>query len=134
MKFAPHQHMPPQRNVLRRYGFFWHAEWMENLAIHPRYVTQAVYFARVPSTGRAAAPLPLPIPTSRGFSDLAELPSGAMRAFLLGKGHGKGPFAAVGSVIKAELRRPRGLAECGHAACTARTNQPPGGRPRVHSF
>ena len=58
---------------------------MENLAIHPRYVTQAAYFARVPSTGRAVALLSLPMPTSRGFSNLAELPSGVMRAFLLGK-------------------------------------------------
>ena len=51
--------MPPQHGVLRRYGLFWHADWMENLAIvHPRYVTQAVYFARVPFTGREVAPLP----------------------------------------------------------------------------
>ena len=52
--------MPPQPNVLRRYGFVWHADWMENLAIHPRYVTQAVYFARAMYLAREVAPLPLP--------------------------------------------------------------------------
>ena len=119
---------PRQLNMmfLRLHGLIWHVDWMETLAMHPHYVTQAVCFARSPFTGRASGLLPLPMPTSRGFSNLAELPSGVMRAFLLGRGRGKGTFAAVDSVMKAKLRRPRGLAECGHAACMSQTNQPPG--------
>ena len=84
------------------------------------YFTRAVYLAR------EGAPLQVPILTSRGFFNLAELPSGVMRAVVLSHRHGKGPYAAVSSVIKAQIRDRRCLSECGHAACTARTNQPPG--------
>ena len=34
---------------------FQHADWVENLAIHPRYETEAAYFARVLSVPTAVA-------------------------------------------------------------------------------
>ena len=53
---------PRQLNMmfLRLHGLIWHVDWMETLAIHPRYRTQAEYFARVPSTyGSCSGPPPI---------------------------------------------------------------------------
>ena len=94
MKFSSHQPMATQHDVLRQHGLFWHADWTENLAIHPRYVTQAVYFAHVPSTGPAVALLQSPMPTSRGFSNLTELPPASCGRFSSAKDTAKGPELA----------------------------------------
>ena len=59
-KFPADQPTATQHDVLRLHGLIWHVDWMETLAIHPRYRTQAEYFARVPSTyGSCSGPPPI---------------------------------------------------------------------------
>ena len=91
----------------------------------PCYENQAAYWPNIPSVPACGALLQWPCPIARGVSDLGKFYSGVMPAFLLGKGHDKGPEAGLSAVIKAQICARRCLSKCGHAACTARTNQPP---------
>jgi hypothetical protein len=113
-------------DVLRQHGLYELADWAENPAIAPDYAQQSAYWSSVLSAPAMREFAEWPCPVARGFQPEPELPFGVMRAVVLIHRHGKGPYAAGSSVIKAQIRDRRCLSECGHAACTARTNQPPG--------
>ena len=105
LKFSPHQPMPAPHGVLRLNSLFQHMDWVENLAIHPCYVTQAAFRARAVSTCCSG---PAPIAMFH-FTWVLKYRRAALRRHVgvsPCKEHGKEPFVAVGLPIKAELRRP----------------------------
>ena len=101
-------------DVLRRHGLYELADWAENLAIAPYYAQQLAYWSCVLCAPAHGALLEWPCSLACGFCNLAELPFGGMRAVVLSHRHGKGPYDAVSSVIKAQIRDRRCLSECGH--------------------
>ena len=130
-KFSAHQPMATGHDILRLHRLIQHADFLETSAIHPRYETQAAYFARVPSTGRPVALLQVPCQVSRGSFHIAEQLSGVMWAVALSQGHGKRPYFALASVINkfaaADVHRNAAQAEMCPNHFTTR------GRYRVHS-
>ena len=118
--------MKTTHDVLRQHGLHDLADWAENPALAPQYAAQSAYWASVLSAPAMRDFAEWEMREAREFEfDPApepELPEPScpyhkqyLRAFL-----------ALGSSIQPRIRHRRCLSECGHAACTARTNQPPG--------
>ena len=118
--------MPPHHDVLTSYILYELADWAENLALTPQYMAQLVYWSSILSAPAMREFAEWPCPVACGFEPEPELPFGVVLAVLPIHGHSKGQYAAVSSAIKPRIRHRWCLSECGHAACTARTNQPLG--------
>ena len=95
--------MAPTPDVLRLHGPFQHVDWAQNVPIHPHYENPAAYFTYVPSVHARGALLQPPSPIARGTSDHDLSCSRLARSFIIGNGHGKGPYAALSFVIKAQI-------------------------------
>ena len=106
-------------DVLRQHSLYELADGAENPVLAPDYTQQSAYWSSVLSTPTMREFTKWPCPVMCGFQPEPELPFGIMRVVVLIHRHGKGPYAAVSSVIKAQIRDCQCLSECSHAACTA---------------